>query len=75
LHVGLADRVTAEALMSALDHQGTKLLELRAAITELNRPFSPRELAELGPEVVLLDPVGAVAAAVGHLGGMAGDNH
>jgi glucosamine--fructose-6-phosphate aminotransferase (isomerizing) len=66
LHVELADRATAEALMSALNQQGTRLLELRAAITELDRPFSSAELAELGPAVVLLDPVGAVAAAVGH---------
>jgi glucosamine--fructose-6-phosphate aminotransferase (isomerizing) len=66
LHVELADRTTAEALMAALDHQGTRLLELRAAITELDRPFSPEALAELGPEVVLLDPISAVAAAVGH---------
>jgi glucosamine--fructose-6-phosphate aminotransferase (isomerizing) len=64
LHVELADRTTAEALMAALDHQGTRLPELRAAITELDRPFSPGELAELGPAVVLLDPISAVAAAV-----------
>jgi glutamine---fructose-6-phosphate transaminase (isomerizing) len=66
LHIGLADRTTAEALMAALNHQGTRLPELQAAITELDRPFSAAELAELGPEAVLLDPISAVAAAVGH---------
>ncbi|HEX9338591.1 MAG TPA: SIS domain-containing protein, partial [Pseudonocardiaceae bacterium] len=65
LHVELAERTTPDALMSALDHQGTRLPELRAAITELDRPFSPAELAELGPAMVLLDPISAVAAAVG----------
>jgi glucosamine--fructose-6-phosphate aminotransferase (isomerizing) len=66
LHIRLAGRTTPEALMSALDHQSTRLPELQAAITELGRPFSAAELAELGPEVVLLDPISAVAAAVGH---------
>ena len=65
LHVELAEHASADALMSALDHQGTRLPELRAAITELDRPFSPAELAVLGPAMVLLDPISSVAAVVG----------
>jgi glucosamine--fructose-6-phosphate aminotransferase (isomerizing) len=66
LHIDLAERATAEALLAALSHQGSRLPELQAAITERDLPFVPKELAELAPETVLLAPIDTVAATVGH---------
>lgn len=64
LHLELAGRVPAEALLASLEHSGSRLAELRAAVTELDHPFDITELAALAVETTLLDPVDRVAAEV-----------
>ena len=64
LHVELVPQAGANALLAALEHAGSRLPELRAAITEHDRPFDPDALAGLPTEVALLAPVDEVASAV-----------
>ncbi|WP_211472397.1 SIS domain-containing protein [Actinocrinis puniceicyclus] len=65
LHVELAPRASGTALLAALEASGPRLLELRAAITERDRPFTTEALSALDPELVLLAPAARVAAAMG----------
>lgn len=64
LHLRLLDRAAASDLAASLEHTGTRLAELQAAVTELDQPFDVDELAELPVETVLLAPVDQVAAAL-----------
>jgi glucosamine--fructose-6-phosphate aminotransferase (isomerizing) len=64
LHVELEHAAPAAAVLTALEGSGSRLLELRAAITERDRPFAAATLEGIDPELVLLAPVAEVAAAV-----------
>lgn len=64
LHVRLSERPTVPQLVAALEATGNRLAELRAAVTEHDRPFVLERLTTLPTEVVLLAPLDEVATAI-----------
>jgi glucosamine--fructose-6-phosphate aminotransferase (isomerizing) len=60
-HVVLRERVDPAHLVELLDLTGTRLEEVRAAVTETDTRFDPAGLAALPVETVLLAPVDEVS--------------
>jgi glucosamine--fructose-6-phosphate aminotransferase (isomerizing) len=64
LHVCLRAHTPATQLVDLLELTGDRLAEIRAAVTEVDRPFDAADLARLPVEQVLLAPVEEVAEAL-----------
>jgi glucosamine--fructose-6-phosphate aminotransferase (isomerizing) len=63
-HVVLRERVEPAHLTQLLELTGTRLEEIRAAVTETDMPFDAARLAEIPIETVLLAPIDEVTRAL-----------
>ncbi|MCW2503769.1 MAG: glucosamine 6-phosphate synthetase, contains amidotransferase and phosphosugar isomerase domain, partial [Actinomycetia bacterium] len=64
LHLDLAERAEAGRLVELLEMTGSRLAEIRAAVTETDRTFDTAALASVPVETLLLAPVDQVAQAI-----------